>query len=57
MRLLTSFGGRAAEYSGTGHGVYAGISLKIVASLSTMSSSEDHEWFEDRRMVASLCDE
>jgi hypothetical protein len=38
MRLLTSFRGRAAEYSGTGHGVYADISLKILASLSTMSS-------------------
>jgi hypothetical protein len=33
MRLLTSFGGRAVENSGTGHGVYAGISLKIRASL------------------------
>jgi hypothetical protein len=37
--LLTSFGGRAAEYSGTGQGVYSGISLKILPSLSTMSSS------------------
>jgi hypothetical protein len=37
--LLTLFGGRATEYSGTGHGVYAGMSLKILLSLSTMSSS------------------
>jgi hypothetical protein len=27
------------EYSGTGHGVYAGMSLKILPSLSTISSS------------------
>jgi hypothetical protein len=33
VRLLTSFGGRAAEYSGTGHAVYGGMSLKIRASL------------------------
>jgi hypothetical protein len=33
MRILTSFGGRAAEYSGTAHAVYGGISLKIQASL------------------------
>jgi hypothetical protein len=38
-RLLTLFGGRVAEYSGTGHGVYDGISLNILPSLSTMSSS------------------
>jgi hypothetical protein len=39
VRLLTSFGGRAAEYFGTGHAVYGGMSLKIQANLSTMSSS------------------
>jgi hypothetical protein len=38
-RLLTLFGGQAAEYSGTGHGVYGSISLNILPSLSTMSSS------------------
>jgi hypothetical protein len=27
------------EYSGTGQGVYGGMSLKILPSLSTMSSS------------------
>jgi hypothetical protein len=27
IRLPTSFGGRAAEYSGTGHDVYAGMSF------------------------------
>jgi hypothetical protein len=37
--LLTSFGGRAAEYSGTGQGVYANMSLKILSSLSMISSS------------------
>jgi hypothetical protein len=39
VRLLSSFGGRAAEYSGTGHAVYGGMSLKMRVSLSTMSSS------------------
>jgi hypothetical protein len=39
VQLPTSFGGRVAEYSGTGHGVYDGMSLKILPSLSTMSSS------------------
>jgi hypothetical protein len=39
VRLLTSFGGRAAEYSGTGHAVYGGMPLKMRVSLSTMSSS------------------
>jgi hypothetical protein len=38
-RLLTLFGGGAVEYSGTGQGVYGGMSLKILPSLSTMSSS------------------
>jgi hypothetical protein len=38
VRLPTLFGGRAAEYSGTGQGVYGGISLKILPSLSTVSS-------------------
>jgi hypothetical protein len=38
-RLLTLFGGRATEYSGTGQGVYGGISMNILPSLSTMSSS------------------
>jgi hypothetical protein len=38
-RLLTLFGGRDAEYSGTGKGVYGGMSLKILHSRSTMSSS------------------
>jgi hypothetical protein len=33
------FGGWAAEYSVTGQGVYAGMSLKILPNLSTMSSS------------------
>jgi hypothetical protein len=33
------FGGWAAEYSGTGQGVYASMSLKILPSLSMMSSS------------------
>jgi hypothetical protein len=37
-QLLTSFGERAAEYSRTGQGVYGGISLKILPSLSIMSS-------------------
>jgi hypothetical protein len=36
VRLLTSFGGRAAEYSEMGHAVYGGMSLKIRASLSIM---------------------
>jgi hypothetical protein len=40
VRLPTLFVGRAtAEYSGTGQCVYGGISLKILPSLSTMSSS------------------
>jgi hypothetical protein len=39
VRLPTLFGGRAAEYSGTGQGVYGGIFLKILPNLSTMSSS------------------
>jgi hypothetical protein len=39
VRLLTSFGGCAAEYSGTGHAIYGAMSLKIRTSLSTMSSS------------------
>jgi hypothetical protein len=37
-RLLTWFGGQAAEYSGTGHGVYGGMSLKILPSFSMMTS-------------------
>jgi hypothetical protein len=37
--LLTLFGGRDAEYSGTRQGVYGGMSLKILPSRSTMSSS------------------
>jgi hypothetical protein len=32
-------GGRAAEYSSTGHAVYGGMSLKILVNLSTMSLS------------------
>jgi hypothetical protein len=36
VRLLTSFGGRAAEYSGMGHAVYGDMSLMIRANLSTM---------------------
>jgi hypothetical protein len=39
VRLLILFGGRAAEYSGTGQGVYGGMSLKILPRLSTMSLS------------------
>jgi hypothetical protein len=39
VQLLTSFGGREAEYSGMGHAVYGDMSMKIRASLSTMSSS------------------
>jgi hypothetical protein len=35
-RLLTSFGGRATEYSGMGHGVYVG-SYSMMTSLSTSS--------------------
>jgi hypothetical protein len=38
-RILTLFGGRDAEYSGTGQGVYGSMSLKILLSRSTMSSS------------------
>jgi hypothetical protein len=32
-------GGRAAEYSSTGHAVYGGMSLKILVNLSMMSLS------------------
>jgi hypothetical protein len=39
VRLLTSFGGRAAEYPGTGHTVYGGMSFKMRVSLSKISSS------------------
>jgi hypothetical protein len=37
-RLLTLLCGRAAEYSGTGQGVYGGMSLTILLSLSMISS-------------------
>jgi hypothetical protein len=39
MSLLTWSGGRAAEYSCTGLGMYKGMSLKILPNLSMMTSS------------------
>jgi hypothetical protein len=39
VQLPTLLGGRAAEYSGTRQDTYGGISLKILPSLSTMSSA------------------
>jgi hypothetical protein len=53
MRLPTSFGGRVVEYSGTGHGVYASISLKILASLSNNVVVDDFISRHPRRVVVA----
>jgi hypothetical protein len=39
--------------------VHAGARQRhvVVVKARLISSSEDHMWFEDRWMVASLCDE
>jgi hypothetical protein len=53
VQLLTSLGGRTAEYSSTGHAVYGGMSLKILVNLSTMSLSSNSPPRHPRRVVVA----
>jgi hypothetical protein len=46
-------GGRAAEYSSTGHAVYGGMSLKMRDNLSTMSLSSSSPPRHPRRVIVA----